>query len=98
MVSDFSALVENVITCPVCLKHFDQPRMLPCSHTFCFQCLQNMSAQNDGLFECPKQDGTKVEGNTIGALPSNEAVCELVKLLRKLIFSCPYLHHLEVHL
>ena len=43
-----------------------------------------MSAQNDGLFECPKQDGTKVEGNTIGALPSNEAVCELVKLLRKL--------------
>ena len=44
-----------------------------------------MSAQNDGLIECPKQDGTKVEGNTIGALPSNEAVCELVKLLRKLI-------------
>jgi hypothetical protein len=87
MVSDFSALVENVITCPVCLKHFDQPRMLPCSHTFCFQCLHNMSTQNNGSFECPKRDGTKIQGNAIGALPSNEAICELVKLLRKYILS-----------
>ena len=83
MLSDFSALVENVITCPVCLKHFDQPRMLPCSHTFCFQCLQNMSSQNDGQFECPKRDGTKVGGNEIGGLPMNEEICKLINLFRK---------------
>ncbi|CAF1268946.1 unnamed protein product [Adineta steineri] len=29
MASNFTALVENVITCPICLKHFDEPRMLP---------------------------------------------------------------------
>ncbi len=81
MASTFTALVENVITCPVCLKHFDQPRMLPrCSHTFCFQCIQQMALKNNGQFECPKQDGTKVEGNAINALLLNEAVRKLVQL------------------
>ena len=83
MTSTFSALVENVITCPVCLKHFDEPRMLPCSHTFCFQCIQQMATQNNGLLECPKRDGAQVQGNQIDALPSNEVVRDLLQLIGK---------------
>jgi hypothetical protein len=83
MASTFSALVENVITCPVCLKHFDDPHMLPCSHTFCLQCIQQMAAQNNGLLECPKRDGIKVAGNTIGELPANDAIKKLVQLFGK---------------
>ncbi len=81
MASDFATLVEDVITCPICQKHFDQPRMLPCSHTFCFQCIQQMTVQNNGLLECPKRDGTKVEGNNIDTLPLNQTVRDLVQLL-----------------
>ncbi|CAF4548334.1 unnamed protein product, partial [Rotaria socialis] len=80
MVSNLTALVENVITCPICLKHFDQPRMLPCSHTFCFQCIQQMVTDNHGVLECPKRDGVKVEGNNIGDLPLNETVRGLLQL------------------
>jgi hypothetical protein len=80
MISNFSELVETVITCPVCLKHFDQPRMLPCSHTFCFQCIEQMASQNNGLLKCPTQDGTEVEEGNIGALPANQAVRDLVQL------------------
>ncbi|CAM2705337.1 unnamed protein product, partial [Rotaria socialis] len=80
MVSNLTALVENVITCPICLKHFDQPRMLPCSHTFCFQCIQQMVTDNHGVLECPKRDGVKVEGNNIGELPLNETVRGLLQL------------------
>jgi len=80
MVSNFTELVETVITCPVCLKHFDQPRMLPCSHTFCFQCIKQMTSQNNGLLKCPKQDGTEVQGDEIDALRSNQAVCDLIQL------------------
>ncbi|CAF4672526.1 unnamed protein product, partial [Rotaria socialis] len=80
MTSNLTALVENVITCPICLKHFDQPRMLPCSHTFCFQCIQQMVTDNHGVLECPKRDGVKVEGNNIGDLPLNENVRDLLQL------------------
>ncbi len=90
MTSNFTELVENVITCPVCLKHFDQPRMLPCSHTFCFQCIQQMTSDNNGLLECPKRDGVKVEGNNIDALPLNQAVRELVQLFGERSDSCCY--------
>jgi len=83
MASTFSALVENVITCPICLKHFDQPLMLPCSHTFCFRCIQQLSSQNNGLLECPKRDGTKVEGNAIERLLPNKAVHDLIQMLSK---------------
>lgn len=81
MAPNLETLVENVITCPVCLRHFDQPRMLPCSHTFCFQCLQQMATQNNGLFECPRRDGVKVQGNEINTLPANEVVRDLVQLI-----------------
>jgi hypothetical protein len=90
MASNFTALVENVITCPVCLKHFDDPRMLQCSHTFCFQCIQQMTSQNNGLLECPKRDGTKVEGNDINELPLNKAVRNLVQLLGERSAFCYY--------
>ncbi len=90
MASNFSALVENVITCPICLKHFDQPRMLPCSHTFCFRCIQNMTSQNNGLLKCPQRDDTKVEGNNINTLPLNKAVHELVQLLGERSNCCYY--------
>ena len=84
MASTFAALVENVITCPVCLKHFDKPRILrECSHTFCFQCIQQMASKNNGVFECPKQDGTTVEANRVNTLDVNEALRKLVELIGK---------------
>lgn len=32
--------LEETLTCPICLDLFDDPRLLPCSHTFCSKCLQ----------------------------------------------------------
>ena len=30
---------DDSINCPICTKHYDQPRMLPCLHSFCHACL-----------------------------------------------------------
>src|SRR6218665_3982489 len=40
--------------CCLCLQIFTDPRVLPCLHTFCFKCLENMGATtpNDWLL-CP---------------------------------------------
>ena len=32
--------VEEQITCPICLEHFTNPKLVPCGHSFCLQCLQ----------------------------------------------------------
>ncbi|KAH0624118.1 hypothetical protein JD844_007512 [Phrynosoma platyrhinos] len=33
---------EEELTCSVCYSIFDDPRVLPCSHTFCRNCLENV--------------------------------------------------------
>ena len=32
--------LEDSLTCSICLELFDDPRLLPCSHTFCHKCLR----------------------------------------------------------
>src|SRR6218665_200620 len=33
----------EIIECPICMSSFTDPRMLPCIHTFCFECLKSTS-------------------------------------------------------
>ena len=32
--------LREITECPICLSAFTDPRMLPCIHTFCFECLK----------------------------------------------------------
>ncbi|XP_061408652.1 uncharacterized protein LOC133343226 [Lethenteron reissneri] len=34
--------LEEDLTCPVCFSLFEEPRVLPCSHTFCRRCLESV--------------------------------------------------------
>lgn len=34
--------LEEDLTCSVCYSLFSDPRVLPCSHTFCKNCLDNL--------------------------------------------------------
>ena len=43
--------LEEQLTCPVCEKRFEQPRMLPCLHSFCLRCLAIQ--RDDYLISCP---------------------------------------------
>ena len=38
-----SSAIKSVksLDCPLCNERYDNPRMLPCFHTFCSKCLQN---------------------------------------------------------
>ncbi|KAK3576102.1 hypothetical protein CHS0354_032227 [Potamilus streckersoni] len=50
----------RVLLCPVCLKNFKKPKVLPCGHTYCASCLQthiNRTSTKNGAqhatFPCP---------------------------------------------
>ncbi len=84
MTSTLTMLIEDVITCSICQKHFDEPRMLsPCKHTFCFQCIQNMATGGDDMLKCPKRDGTQFGKDDIEKMDLNNVVGNLIQLLGK---------------
>ena len=48
MMASTSDIVESLsqsVSCPVCFMVFYKPRSLPCGHTFCLDCVQQVCAQ-----------------------------------------------------
>lgn len=55
--SRLTSAVDRITTCPICIESFDDPRTLPCLHTFCLKCLQShcdtTSRNPAGKVRCP---------------------------------------------
>ncbi|XP_041372042.1 E3 ubiquitin/ISG15 ligase TRIM25-like [Gigantopelta aegis] len=57
--ASLSSINEDFLTCSICFEPFNDPRILPCVHTFCAECLSNHinSTCQPGLsrpkFSCP---------------------------------------------
>ena len=53
--------LEDQLTCPVCLSHYTDPRVLQCIHTFCRHCLESLAKrerasetdEEASVVECP---------------------------------------------
>ncbi|XP_066275655.1 tripartite motif-containing protein 3-like isoform X2 [Branchiostoma lanceolatum] len=43
---------DQFLTCSICMLHFRDPKVLPCLHTFCKNCLQDWATKQQPL-ECP---------------------------------------------
>ena len=76
---------EDLITCAICLGYFVDPRILPCSHTYCLRCIHQAAASSGGQFNCPLRDGTRIRANNIDSLPINRNLRDMVDLLPSLI-------------
>ncbi|CAF3716466.1 unnamed protein product [Rotaria sp. Silwood1] len=80
MATNRSVTVENLITCVICRESFKDPRLLPCSHTYCWECIERMASENKDQFECPLRDGFVAMKEDISSLPLNRAIRDLVEL------------------
>lgn len=49
-------LRERLLQCPVCMDEFHDPRLLPCHHTMCSDCIQRLllSSTSGRMFRCPQ--------------------------------------------
>ncbi|XP_073331479.1 E3 ubiquitin/ISG15 ligase TRIM25 isoform X2 [Pagrus major] len=53
--SEQSSVLQEELTCPVCLDLYRDPYLLPCGHNFCKTCLDRLKRQADrGRFRCPE--------------------------------------------
>ncbi|CAC5404147.1 TRIM56 [Mytilus coruscus] len=82
-----SGAVENPdsppgdIVCGVCNKVFQKPRMLPCLHSMCFECLQRILDTNKtaDTIECPTCEETiEISAHDAREFPSNEYLITII--------------------
>ena len=79
--------VQSLLVCDVCKQTINEPKILPCCHSFCKACLENLTTQDeddvDGegkKLDCPTCRSTvalKPDENLAG-LPDNEFIIQLL--------------------
>lgn len=45
--------LNELLTCPICLERFQNPKVLPCQHTFCCDCLRKIFDNRQKQLPCP---------------------------------------------
>ncbi|XP_038069634.1 E3 ubiquitin-protein ligase TRIM56-like [Patiria miniata] len=83
--SDSQSLGKNVktgqLTCPLCTNQFKEPKILDCLHSFCLECLQKLSLNQEDsttAIKCPTC-GRKTSTTGIEDLCANLSLCVLVE-------------------
>ena len=77
--------IQNLLVCDACTKTIKEPKILPCSHSFCKTCLQKLTTQEnvDGegkTFACPTcmSSVTLKANENVAGLPDNEFIVKLL--------------------
>ncbi|EFX78861.1 hypothetical protein DAPPUDRAFT_320138 [Daphnia pulex] len=77
---------DEFLCCSICFHKYDlqlmRPKVLPCSHTFCFTCLKALHSGN--TLKCPVCRREAVEITDVLTLPNNKYVQYIVHLSEKL--------------
>ena len=76
--------VEEQITCPICLEHFTNPKLVPCGHSFCLQCLQRVPIElvnGSHYLPCPTcRVSCPVPDKGVASLPPSFVINNLIEV------------------
>ena len=78
--------LEEEITCPVCQEYFRDPKILPCLHYYCKECVRQLAlrAEANRPFACPEcRRGTILPQNDPDQLPTAFFVNRMKELRTK---------------
>ena len=72
--------ITSHITCPICLLTYNIPKVLPCQHSYCQECLANV--EKDQKIVCPEcRKVTAVPITGVKGLPTNLTITHLIDSL-----------------
>ena len=85
---DVRTLLDNLyeeVSCSVCMNTFNDPKQLPCLHSFCLRCLKNIlrtSGYRD-IIKCPdcRRECEVPESGNLEKLPTNFRINSLLDVL-----------------
>eukprot|EP00058_Branchiostoma_floridae_P000673 XP_002586161.1 hypothetical protein BRAFLDRAFT_109857 [Branchiostoma floridae] len=70
------------LTCSICLELFTRPKMLPCQHTFCQDCLQDLASRKVPL-RCPNcRQQVRLPPQGVAGLPDNLMAANMCERLQ----------------
>jgi hypothetical protein len=73
--------IERFTECSFCLEQYREPRILPCSHTYCTECLEKMCNLKEKLILCAQcRVEHKFSGNLANSFPKNLALQQLISI------------------
>ena len=77
--------VEDQITCPICMEHFTDPRVLPCFHSYCLTCLQRVLVEGNHSLPCPTcRSPCPVPDKGLASLPSSFVANNLMEVYNRI--------------
>ncbi|KAF7632422.1 RING-type domain-containing protein [Meloidogyne graminicola] len=77
--------IERLLTCPICLDRYKQPKLLQCQHTFCLSCLENYVESNGGRpqVKCPEcrfEHLLPLDGGGVHSLQNNLTLLSFLEI------------------
>ena len=50
----FEEIFKSLVTCSVCYEVYNEPKILPCHHTYCKKCLERLFQSSEEQIMCPQ--------------------------------------------
>lgn len=80
---------KQFLICSICLDRYENPKVLPCLHTFCERCLQNYIPAHSLTLSCPVCRQTSIlPEKGVAALQNNFFITNLMDVLQRPPDSC----------
>ncbi|XP_041352760.1 tripartite motif-containing protein 45-like [Gigantopelta aegis] len=77
---------DDFLTCKICFNIYEQPKILPCVHTYCTPCLEKLLKTSDkpGSISCPEcRERVIVPHGSVSDLKTNIVVTALTGILKE---------------